>query len=180
MGTIDVLRKPDGFEFGFGKVFDVRGFCFTLVHSQMQRSYLRIVLLFFLFLTASCGVGYVVSSSFYQMELLALREPVLQAKLKGTLNRKQLRALSTIEDARHYAASLGFEVSDIYTSVALEWNREMWNVSACESLRFEPKTWWFPIVGNVPYLGFFSEEKASQFYGRQFDKANWKIMRFHC
>ncbi len=33
-------------------------------------------------------------------------------------------------------------------------------VSACRKDRFEPHLWWFPIVGDVPYKGFFSKEDA--------------------
>jgi predicted aminopeptidase len=33
-------------------------------------------------------------------------------------------------------------------------------VSACRKDRFEPHLWWFPIVGDVPYKGFFNPEDA--------------------
>lgn len=33
-------------------------------------------------------------------------------------------------------------------------------VSACRKDRFQPYTWWFPIVGDVPYKGFFAKEDA--------------------
>jgi predicted aminopeptidase len=33
-------------------------------------------------------------------------------------------------------------------------------VSACRKDRFEPHLWWFPIVGDVPYKGFFAKEDA--------------------
>lgn len=33
-------------------------------------------------------------------------------------------------------------------------------VTACRQDRFEPLRWWFPIVGHVPYLGFFDAEQA--------------------
>jgi predicted aminopeptidase len=33
-------------------------------------------------------------------------------------------------------------------------------VSACLRDRFEPYTWWFPIVGRVPYKGFFRRSDA--------------------
>ena len=35
-----------------------------------------------------------------------------------------------------------------------------WNVSACYPDRFEAHTWWFPIVGEVPYSGYFHEPDA--------------------
>jgi predicted aminopeptidase len=35
-------------------------------------------------------------------------------------------------------------------------------VSACRKDRFEPYTWWFPIVGTVPYKGFFRRSDALQ------------------
>ncbi len=34
-------------------------------------------------------------------------------------------------------------------------------VSGCRKDRFEPYTWWFPIVGTVPYKGFFDPEDAA-------------------
>jgi predicted aminopeptidase len=33
-------------------------------------------------------------------------------------------------------------------------------VSACRKDRFQPHLWWFPIVGDVPYKGFFAKEDA--------------------
>lgn len=35
-------------------------------------------------------------------------------------------------------------------------------VSASRKERFEPYTWWFPIVGDVPYKGFFHKEDAEE------------------
>lgn len=35
-----------------------------------------------------------------------------------------------------------------------------WIVSACPRDSFRPYTWWFPIVGDVPYKGFFKREDA--------------------
>lgn len=37
-----------------------------------------------------------------------------------------------------------------------------WHIAACHPLRFESKTWWFPIAGSVPYKGYFSLEKAKE------------------
>ena len=35
-------------------------------------------------------------------------------------------------------------------------------VSACRKDRFAPYIWWFPIVGDVPYKGFFDKEDAKE------------------
>jgi len=37
-----------------------------------------------------------------------------------------------------------------------------WNVSASYPLKFESYEWWFPIVGKVPYKGFFDLEKVKE------------------
>ena len=113
-------------------------------------------------LLQGCGVGYVLSMGYYQAELLSKREPVEEVRQRGGLNGTQLSALQAIEEARGFAKRLGLKVDHHYETVALGWERELWNVSACAPLNFSPKQWWFPVVGRVPYLGFFSEEAAEE------------------
>jgi predicted aminopeptidase len=36
----------------------------------------------------------------------------------------------------------------------------MWVVTGCLPFEFKEKTWWFPVVGNVSYKGFFDEAGA--------------------
>ena len=113
-------------------------------------------------LLQGCGVGYVLSMGYYQAELLSKREPVNEVRQHGQLNATQLSALQAIEEARGFAKRLGLKVEQHYQTVSLGWERELWNVSACAPLDFNPKQWWFPVVGRVPYLGFFSEEAAEE------------------
>ena len=116
----------------------------------------------FVLLATSCSLGYVLSSSYHQMELLRSKVPIKDARASGKLTASQIRALDVIADVRAFGAEIGLSATDNYTEIALEWDRTIWNVSGCQPDRFEPKTWWFPIVGRVPYLGFFSEEKVRQ------------------
>lgn len=44
--------------------------------------------------------------------------------------------------------------------VQLDRNVVVWVVTASDPLRFRSKTWTFPIVGRVPYLGFFDRDAA--------------------
>ena len=90
-------------------------------------------------LLGGCRAGYVLKAGYYQLELLSLREPVVRARQTAGLSNEGLRALRTVSEARELATSLGFSAAGIYTSVLPEWERELWNVSACEPLGFEPK-----------------------------------------
>jgi predicted aminopeptidase len=47
-------------------------------------------------------------------------------------------------------------------------------VNACEPLRFVDKTWNFPVVGSVPYLGWFHEEDAEGF-AEGLRKEGWDV-----
>jgi predicted aminopeptidase len=56
---------------------------------------------------------------------------------------------------------MGLTRSDNYTAYYDTKGRPItWIVSACAKDRFEPYTWWFPIVGTVPYKGHFRREDA--------------------
>jgi len=41
-------------------------------------------------------------------------------------------------------------------------NEVGWHVTASYPLKFDSYTWWFPIVGSVPYKGYFDLEKAKE------------------
>lgn len=57
--------------------------------------------------------------------------------------------------------SLGLKDSKNYQTVFDQKGQElMWVVTACEPFQLKAKTWDFPVVGTVPYKGFFDKEKA--------------------
>lgn len=107
-----------------------------------------------------CKVGYLLKSGYYQAELLALREPVDEVRASGELSAVQLEKLDLIADVKAYGKEMGLAATDNYETISIDWERQIWNVSACHPTRFEAKKWWFPIVGSFPYLGFFKEEDA--------------------
>jgi predicted aminopeptidase len=109
---------------------------------------------------SSCSAGYVLRSAWYQAEMLGSRVPIEKARKSGRLTPAQLGALDKVADIKTFGRELGLAATKNYDSVALGWNRRMWNVSACAPLAFDSKTWWFPIVGRVPYLGYFERRHA--------------------
>jgi predicted aminopeptidase len=109
---------------------------------------------------SSCSAGYVLRSAWYQAELLRSRVPVEKARQSGRLSTEDMQALDRIEDVKAFGREIGLAPTRNYDSLALDWKRRIWNVSACAPLAFKPKTWWFPIVGRVPYLGYFERAQA--------------------
>jgi predicted aminopeptidase len=60
-------------------------------------------------------------------------------------------------------AEIGLARTDSYEEyVDLEGRPVSYLVTACAPDSLAPKTWWFPIVGSVPYLGFFDPGEARE------------------
>lgn len=109
---------------------------------------------------SSCSAGYVLRSAWYQAELLGSRVPIDKVKKSGRLAPAQIQALDTIQDVKAFGRELGLHATRNYDTVAVGFDHRLYNVTACAPLAFVSKTWWFPIVGRVPYLGYFNEKDA--------------------
>jgi predicted aminopeptidase len=83
-----------------------------------------------------------------------LSDPAFPDSLKAKLR--------LIEEIRKYGIdSLGLKDTENYKTMYDQHDQElMWVVQACEPFRLEPKLWHFPVVGDLPYKGFFEKEKA--------------------
>jgi predicted aminopeptidase len=72
--------------------------------------------------------------------------------------------LREVASIKRFGELQGLTATDNYTRyVDLDRPAAVWVVSACEPLRFRSKTWSFPIVGTVPYLGWFELADARAF-----------------
>ncbi len=115
-------------------------------------------------LSGACGVdlGYLIPAAVGQIELLRHSVPVSQAIEAGGLTEEQVAKLELIEDARRYARDvIGLNVEENYTRFYDSGDEPVaFNVSACRKDAFEAQWWSFPIVGTVPYLGFFDRAAA--------------------
>lgn len=82
-----------------------------------------------------------------------LRDPSSPARVRALLARvDQVKAWG---QARGLRPTRSYEAySDVKRSAAV------YVVQACAPLAFDVKRWRFPLVGSVPYLGFFSEAEA--------------------
>jgi predicted aminopeptidase len=120
-------------------------------------------------------VGAIVAAGIYR-ELLVygVRQGIGQAKIvwnarpveefiADPLFPDSLKAkLSLIGEIRKFAIdSLGLNDTDVYKKMYDQQGKPiMWVVQACEPYALQSVKWTFPLIGAVPYKGFFKEELA--------------------
>ncbi|HUF76836.1 MAG TPA: aminopeptidase [Longimicrobiales bacterium] len=134
--------------------------------SRRPRRWLRAALaLAALSLAASCmacSPVYVVKAGIAEMQILRARQPIHRVINDSATDADTRAKLSYVLEARQFAAQeLGIDVGESYTMYTeLERDTLALVVSAAPKDQLGSVTWWFPIVGRVPYRGFFSEEDA--------------------
>ena len=122
-------------------------------------------------------VSYVVRSGYFQAELLARRVPLDKAREREDLSPSVRAGLDIVEDVKAFGSEMGLARTGNYDTIALDFDRKMYNISATPALSFEPRTWWFPVVGRVPYLGFFREEDAIA-AGKRLEDEGYEVYRW--
>ncbi|MCI5066249.1 aminopeptidase [bacterium] len=113
-----------------------------------------------------CSPAYLARAALTEAEILLNREPILEVLDPEYGDREQLTAdlranLRWVLRARDFAESIGLTAKGSFTTYS---HREedvlAWVLIASKKDAFEPYTWWYPIVGRVPYKGFFEKEDA--------------------
>lgn len=112
--------------------------------------------------SSGCSPGYVLRAGWEEARILASRRPIAEV-VHDTAAPAGIRAkLRLVEDARGFAEhGLGLDPGDSFRSYAeVPGDTLLLVVTAAEELALRWKTWWFPIVGRVPYRGYFDFERA--------------------
>lgn len=98
-----------------------------------------------------------------QLQLLAGRVPLGEALLDPRLTEAEQRALRLVPQIKRFGQEqVGLSSSANYDTVNLDFDQVVWNVSACAADRFEPHVYRYPIVGALPYTGFFDRADAEE------------------
>jgi predicted aminopeptidase len=120
-----------------------------------------------LFVLSGCTTGqYLAQAGCGQIDILlrardldaAVADPHVPARIRGLLG--QVGAIKKFGE-QHSLRPTG----NYHRYVELDRPVVVWVVTASDPLRFHSKTWWFPIVGRVPYLGWFDRDAAHDFAG---------------
>lgn len=118
---------------------------------------------------AACTSGspfYLARQGMGQARILLSRTPVDAALKESGLSEEQKRRLLHMGVVRKFALEeLGLKDTESFRSVVIlkKGQAVSYVVSAAPEFALTPRTWWFPIVGDVPYLGFFDKDDAVAF-----------------
>src|SRR5690606_4183218 len=123
---------------------------------------------------ASEDVRYLSRAGLEETRILASARPI-DAIVADPAADSSLRAtLQLVLDARNYADAIGFEAGDTYTTYT-DVGRDtlLLVLQAAPRDCVCPYTWKWPIVGRMPYKGFFNADHArraaEELEGRGFD-----------
>ncbi len=116
-----------------------------------------LVLLLVLFLVATPLGRYLARAGWEEGKILAARKPIARLVNDPTVDSLTRRKLRLVTDARLFARdSLGLETSESFTTYSdIHRDTLVLVVSGAYRDQLKRYTWWFPIVGRVPYKGFF-------------------------
>ena len=113
-------------------------------------------------LASACSPIYVIRAGIAEAKILRARRPIPEVILDPTTDDRTKTKLTFVMEARSYAIDvLELDVGRSYTSFSqLESDTLALVLSAAHRDQLTPRTWWFPIVGRVPYKGYFDEDNA--------------------
>jgi predicted aminopeptidase len=114
-----------------------------------------------LFFTTGCQTSYLFHAAAGQFRFLYHAVPVEEALQQDSLLAAEKRRLSLVPLIKAFGENeLGLKKSDNYETINLKDQSPVYTVSASPKDKLALVTWWFPVAGHVPYLGFFDLEAA--------------------
>src|SRR5215467_7968844 len=110
-----------------------------------------------------CSPFYVIRAAYEEGKILWRREPIPEYLEKPDLTAETQDKLKLVLDVREYARDvLKLNVGGSYSSYSYVDRPDLtYILTAAPRTELRPYTWWFLIVGRVPYKGYFSKEEAA-------------------
>ena len=128
----------------------------------VRRLLLALLLLVAGFLALTRTGRYLVRAAWEEGKILARRHPIAQLVADPATDRATRDKLRLVLEARQFAAdSLGLRTGESFTTYsALERDTLVLVLSGARRDTLARHSWWFPVVGRVPYKGFFDFAEA--------------------
>ena len=109
-----------------------------------------------------CSPGYVLRAGVEEAKILSRRQPIEEVLASPLTEAGTRDKLGVVRMARTFAEKeLGLDVGESYTTFSrVDRDTLLLVVTGARKDAFVPVTWWFPVVGRVPYKGFFRAGQA--------------------
>ena len=119
---------------------------------------------------------YVLKLAYEQTALLVSRDDIDELLVDEHTPEKLKKKLQLVTEILTFAQREGLKVEDAYSHyIAVEREAISYVVFAAQARRLELVQWWYPVVGELPYRGYFSieerEAKAADLAAQGFDVA---------
>jgi predicted aminopeptidase len=102
-----------------------------------------------------------VQAAYQEGKILVRRECLEDAIVNEQYDLDVRTKLGIVDEVRKFVISRGLHAQKLFETYShIDAQALSWIVMACKDDSFTQKTWWFPIVGSVPYVGFFDETDA--------------------
>lgn len=113
-------------------------------------------------LCACSAPRYVLEQAWGQLRVMHDRERIEDVLRRRDLKPEWREKLTLVLLARRYAhEEIGLKLTPAYTRFYDTGGKPLaYNLSACPKDSLRPKVWRFPIVGGLPYIGYFDERRA--------------------
>lgn len=133
-----------------------------------NRKKIQLLLLILLFFVVGCStlyhktLTYGIKQGYRQLKIVWNAEDIDEILKNKSVPDTVLQKLILIQEIRKFATdSLGLHESSNYTTYYEQHGKPLsWVVMACPPFSLELYTWKFPILGALPYLGFFDSTEA--------------------
>ena len=130
---------------------------------RLSTHFLTIQALFAACFLAGCSPSYVLRAAYEQSKILIARRPIEQVILDPETSPDDRKKLAYVLQARAHAKDIGLQTGRSFTAYADVGKETLaWVVVGSRKDAFALYTWWFPIVGTVPYKGFFNRDSAQE------------------
>ena len=109
------------------------------------------------------SVRYVAQAAWGEAGILHAARPIREVVSRQEAPGRIERLLLSVHAIKAYGQSEGLTATGNYRSYAdLRRPAAVWVVQACAPLAFDVRRWSFPLVGSIPYLGYFDREAAQR------------------